>query len=359
MRRCLESEARVGAKRLLKTALDWAVEKRLGLILRKSSGVMYAGMSDPAVACSGGAVKLTYLARRFPESGTHGDVLYLVSSALPRGALGWARAAKAKGIRVVVNQNGVAFPAWAEADRLEETNGRFRALLELADHVVYQSEFCRRSCEKWVRARVARSSVVYNPVDTEQFRAEVGERRFDLLLAGSSTQRERVRRPLEALALAKEKGLFWRMRIAGPIHFPEVELRSWISELGIADRVQVSGAYSQAEAPEIYGSARVLIHLQDKDASPTVPLEAMACGLPVVGIASGGMPELVPSSLGALLPVPESWDRFEYPSVKAVFEAVREVLARADAGPALRTHVGSKFSLSAFVRKHEEIFGHP
>jgi glycosyltransferase involved in cell wall biosynthesis len=313
-------------------------------------------MADP-LAAGGGAVKLRYLSRKYPDAIRSGSILYLVSSALPKGALGWVRAARANGIKVVVNQNGVGYPAWASEKQMREVNGRFQEILKLADYVIYQSEFCRVSCEKWVNTNRVPSSVIYNPVDLQLFRPKTVEKTFDLLLMGSCSQADRVQRPLQALALAKRNGLPWKMLIAGRLLWPKAaaEFHRWLAELDVVDRVHWHGAYAQDEAPNLYSSAKILVHMQDKDASPTVPLEAMACGLPVLGIGSGGMPELVPESCGLLLHVVKSWDDYFYPSAHSLFEGAKNLLAKKNAMECHR-HVEEKFSLDLFLAKHEKIF---
>lgn len=349
-------------KPLVRRALDLLVYFWLKFWLKKTNGlsVVYAGKTHPKSTLAGGAVKLKYLSRRFPDGGHRGNFLYLVSSALPKGALGWASVAKDKGLRFVLNQNGVAYPAWAGKEEMK-LNARARALLEKADFIIYQSEFCRLSCEKWVGKATALSSVVYNPVDTTVFQriSETGRRPVEFLLMGSCSQPGRIKLPLEALSLAKQRGKAWRMRVAGRFLWEnaEADFRKWVAELGLEDRVQREGQYAQAEAAEIYSSAKVLMHMQDKDASPTVPLEAMACGLPVLGIASGGMPELMPPSLGTLLAVEQGWDYFYYPSAENIFTASDRLLAQSeDLSSNCRKHVEEKFSLSLFVEKHEKIF---
>jgi glycosyltransferase involved in cell wall biosynthesis len=337
----------------------------LSFSLRKKTGrepaLLYAGTASGDRARTGGAVKLRQLAPEFPEGKYRGNILYLVTSSLPPAAVTWAAAARRKGIKFILNQNGVAFPAWASPAEMKRINERNARLLALADHVIFQSEFCRRSCEHWVGKPVGTSSIIHNPVDVESFCPIDSERKpdFDLLVMGSHAQRERVFLPLLIVKRAKDRGLSWRLKVAGRLLWPdaECEVRAFLTENQIADRVELHGGYSQAEAPRIYQNTELLLHLQDKDASPTVPLEAMACGIPVIGLRSGGMPELVPNGMGELLPVAESWTQYHYPDPEALFSVVDRRL-KGDRVPIgnLREHVAKNFSALSFREAHRQLF---
>ena len=106
-----------------------------------------------------------------------------------------------------------------------------------------------------------------------------------LLLAGDQSQAYRLETALETLALLPEA----RLLVAGSV----VGGQQLIRELGIADRVELVGRYAQRDAPALYRRAHVLLHPKVRDPCPNVVLEALACGVPVVHSASGGVPELV------------------------------------------------------------------
>ena len=69
----------------------------------------------------------------------------------------------------------------------------------------------------------------------------------------------------------------------------------------------VKGSYSNNDLASIYSDPGILLHLKPFDPSPTVPLEAMSFGIPVICSGTGGMPELVPTALWRVLQ-PDSID---------------------------------------------------
>ena len=57
-----------------------------------------------------------------------------------------------RGAAIVVNQNGVAYPAWAGL-RTDEINEPLREALNAADYVFFQSEFCKSSADRFLGRR--------------------------------------------------------------------------------------------------------------------------------------------------------------------------------------------------------------
>src|SRR5207247_7913952 len=82
----------------------------------------------------------------------------------------------------------------------------------------------------------------------------------------------------------------------GPL---EQELREQIVQLDLEGRVGLPGAKPQHEIRELLAAASVFVlpSVVDPDGGmdnlPTVIMEAMAAGLPVVSTATGGIPEMV------------------------------------------------------------------
>ena len=81
-------------------------------------------------------------------------------------------------------------------------------------------------------------------------------------------------------------------------------------ELGISDRVAFRGRLAGQELVEAYRRASVLALPTLFDSAPTVLVEAMACGIPVVSTTVGGIPELVESGVEGLLVPPADLEAF-------------------------------------------------
>ena len=335
--------------------------------LRSPSGLRaYYGMDrlpGREAPISGGIVKCLDLAARFPNSPDKANLLYLVSSALPDRRELLARAAQRAGGKVVLNQNGVAYPAWAGASWRKQNapNARVHAA---ADFVVYQSEFCRRCAERFLGTRTGPGEVLRNPVDTDLFSPREG---FDrkaaapvLLAAGSHHDRYRVKTAIDALAIVRRGGIEARLAVAGRMVWGadgESEARQWACAAGVADAVEFLGPYSQAAAPALFRKADALVHLKVQDACPRLVVEAMASGVPIVYSATGGVPELAGGEAGIGIPGEEDFENIRPPSVEAVAEAILRLLANREAlARQARARAVRLFSVRDWLDAHQRIF---
>ena len=303
----------------------------------------------PGEPVAGGSAKFQRLAQRFPNSPTGFSLLYLGSTWLPRDLrplLGYARR---RDIPVVVNQSGVAYPGWAGGDT-ERINEPFRRALLAADHVLYQSEFCKRAADEFLGEPRGSWEILHNAVDVEQFTPGEPPNASVLLLAGDQTQAYRLEVALRTLAQLPEARLIVTGRVVSD---PQPLMR----ELGLDGRVQLVGRYAQSDAPALFRRADLLLHTKVQDPCPTAVLEAMACGLPVVYAKSGGTVELVGDEAGIGVPHAVSWDRDEPPTPEAFADAVRRVLAERDRyAAAARRRAEERFALGPWLERHAELF---
>ena len=294
-------------------------------------------------------VKFQRLQTTFPNRPRDFNLLYLGSSSLPSDVETAIELAQRRGAPIVVNQDGVAYPAWA-GDETERINARHRLVLGSAAHVVYQSAFSKESADRYAGPRPESWEILHNGVDTTQF-APAGTPPPGppvLLLSGDQSQAYRLTVALETLALLPDA----RLLVAGSV----VGGEELIGDLGLQGRVDLVGRYAQRDAPDLYRRAHVLLHPKVGDPCPNVVLEALACAVPVVHSASGGTPELV-ADAGIGVASETSWEEDVPPAPQALAEAITDVLEDLDGyRERARARAAERFDLAPWVARHVALF---
>ncbi|MGA5125025.1 glycosyltransferase [Streptomyces pseudogriseolus] len=172
---------------------------------------------------------------------------------------------------------------------------------------------CRDELSELVRMGVpaARIGVVPCGVDTERFtpagpRWARGPHRHRLVQLGRLVPRKGAAVSVAALALLPGAEL---LVAGGPPaerldDDPEVRrLRALARDAGVTDRVRFLGGVDAERVPALLRSADVVLCPADYEPFGIVPLEAMACGRPVVASAVGGQLDTVADpATGRLVP---------------------------------------------------------
>jgi glycosyltransferase involved in cell wall biosynthesis len=149
-------------------------------------------------------------------------------------------------------------------------------------------------------------------VDTAQFHparlGPVPQRRcrYRVLSLGRMVRRKGIDDTIRAVAQIPDTELL----IAGGPSRQELcsdpegaRLQELIAELGVPDRVRLLGQVRRSEVPDLVCSSDVVACLPWYEPFGIVPLEAMACGVPVLGSAVGGLLDTVVDGVtGILIP---------------------------------------------------------
>lgn len=324
--------------------------------------ISYADLAPKNVKwVHGGRIKLFYLSQSYPERKKCFNILYLTSSAMPRLVKDWMQICKKSNVKIVWNQDGAAYPAWA-GDDYGKINGLMGQMMRQSDWVIYQSKFCKLSADKFLGSFEGPHSIIYNCVDTSSFNPGKNPMSLSplrLLVMGTHDRSYRVIRAIESICALRRMKIDAELNIAGRLTWSGAkrEVVNKVNLLGLSGKIFISGAYLQKDAPAVYRQSHILLHLKYKDPCPTVVLEAMACGIPVIGSMSGGLPELLGKDGGMALEVPETWEQLLAPRPEAIAEAVIQVMKSwADYSKRARKQALNNFNKEKWLKAHEAIF---
>jgi len=151
----------------------------------------------------------------------------------------------------------------------------------------------------------ARSTVVYSGIDPADFPlAASGVRvprpwRWRLLSVGRLDPRKGVDTIIRALPLLPEETTLSVLGRGDPHHLGE--LRQLVDELGVADRVRFD-VVERGELKRCYEAADALVFPPSwSEPFGLIPIEAMACGTPVVATGTGGSAEFLADCRNSLI----------------------------------------------------------
>jgi len=185
--------------------------------------------------------------------------------------------------------------------------------LAISDGIVAECEKTKKDCARDFGVQEESISVIHNGVDLE---------RFSPAVSGNMVR--------DKHSLGDDPVVFWigRGEIRKGLHFiiyslrdivaeiPSVRLvivgateragwiESTVSQMGMKDNVIIAGKVAGALLPHYYAASNVVVLPSLYEGLPTVMLEAMASGKPVIASRVGGVPEAIENSRNGVLVEP-------------------------------------------------------
>ena len=203
------------------------------------------------------------------------------------------------------------------------------------------------SCSQWLDDFIGQSFfkdkthlVIHNGIDINRFRPtkEKNTDRFRILGA--------------ALPWSKAKGIddFFALRALLPISEYEI-IMVGLDEKQIkylpSGIVGIERTHNVEELVDLYSSSHVLANLTYADNFPTINLEALACGTPVITYKTGGSPEALSEKTGVVV---------KQGDVKAVAEAIANMKSSSLSSEDCRKRAVSMFNKEYCFKRYIDLY---
>jgi len=193
--------------------------------------------------------------------------------------------------------------------------------IKRASHIIATSHNTRDDLIKYLRIPIDRISVIYNGIDHSIFK-QYNIKRSDkpyILYVGSERPRKNLGRLFEAFAKLKKEFPELKLVKVGACGRSEKYRRDCLEKLdalGITREIIFLERVPQIDLAHYYSSAALLAYPSLYEGFGLPPLEAMACGCPVVTSNTSSLPEVVGKS--GIMVNPYDTD--------SIFQAMRQVL---------------------------------
>lgn len=226
-----------------------------------------------------------------------------------------------------------------------------------ADYMITNSQNTAKRIEKYYQRETA---VIYPPVEMVERVGEYhspsqgistnsigfsdrGVKRGYYLAVSRLSKYKNIDLVIEAAALLPET----KFKIVGT--GPELEkLKAKCRRLNVEEKVELLGFVNDEELIDLYTSARALICPTEDEDFGITPVEAMACGTPVVALQSGGYQETVVEGQTGIF--------FDEPRTESLVRALQNFDPGSFDSSTIRAHA-RKFSKSRFQREFHEFMG--
>src|SRR5437667_11142107 len=176
---------------------------------------------------------------------------------------------------------------------------RLDNLIDTSRLIVTETDYAAQFLRERFPERADRIHRIYNGLNLAEFgRTDFSSTSPWIIAVGRLIAKKGFADLIRACGLLAESGKSFQCEIIGEGQL-ENELRAQIDQLNLQDRVALSGAKPQREVRQRLAAASVFVLPSVIDAHggmdnlPTVIMEAMATGLPVISTDIGGIPEMV------------------------------------------------------------------
>lgn len=207
-------------------------------------------------------------------------------------------------------------------------------------------------------------SIIYNPIDTSKFAPgnsskKAGSEAVKVLFVGRLEDRKGAHVLAHAIpqVVSKDKNVRFTFLgrdckgVNGATSMKDYIL-GVISEEGGLDNVQFDEPVPYDSLVDYYQAADIMVVPSLYDNSPYTCLEAMSCGLPVIGTSAGGMPEYIDDGVSGIIVPPNEPVKL----AEALIDMVMDPVLRETYGIAARKKAVTVFDRKVVAENITELY---
>ncbi len=227
-------------------------------------------------------------------------------------------------------------------------------VLPRVDAVITVSQVSKKDIVRYLRVPAQKVHVIHEGVgaafspasaeDTSRVQSRIQIPPRYILFVGSIEERKNLRRLLHACARLWRAGEKRPLVVVGARRWKYSAIMRTLEELGVEEHVIFTGYVPDADLPAIYSGADVFVFPSLYEGFGLPPLEAMACGTPVVCSNAASLPEVVGDAAITVDPH----------DVEGLAEAIHRVLADAGLREELRAKGLERAKLFTWERAARE-----
>jgi len=208
---------------------------------------------------------------------------------------------KGKSVVTIHDLSFLRFPQTAEKRNLAYLRKRISGTVKAADAIVAISEFTAREIEQLLGAPRNKIHVVASGLaehirepeaeKVRELKDRLGLERPYLLNVGTLEPRKNIAFLVEIFELLR--GFDGDLVLAGMKGWSFQPILDRISSSRRADRIRLLDYVAEADLPALYAGAELFVFPSLYEGFGFPPLEAMACGTPVLSSTAGSLPEVL------------------------------------------------------------------
>jgi len=201
---------------------------------------------------------------------------------------------KCKGVVTVHDVSFEAHPEWFPPRERFRRKFLCRQAVRRAEAVFADSNFTKEEIIRYYRVPEKKIKVVYICVEPsfrqiadgealEEFRRRLNLNGRVLLYAGAILNRRSIPEVIKAFGEVAKKVPEATLALVGENRtYPWIDLPAVVASLGLENRVKLLGYVNDVDLVMLYNIAEIFVYLSSYEGFGLPPLEALACGTPVI-----------------------------------------------------------------------------